>query len=179
MKMLQGLLTVAVSALALAGAPAQADTLWNFTYSGSGVSASGSFATVGDGSTPSAVEWITGTYTDATIHDGALTLIPATVPGQNVTADGFYTYDNLFGGNPRLDSDGLMFLAGSQEVNLYLDSSLGMTSVTNHGAGFDTTPVTFSATAATAAVPEPGTFAMMLAGLGMFGVVSRRRAGKR
>jgi len=173
MRMFQGMLTAAAAALALAGAPAHADTLWHFTYAGSGVSASGSFETAGDGSTPSLVEWITGSYSDGTTVGGALSLVPTTVPGENTSTDGFYFYDNLFGGSSQLSGAGLLFLAGSQEVNLYRDAARGITSVTSYDQGnsFIYTPVTFSAIAA---VPEPGVLAMMLAGLGVFGAVGRR-----
>lgn len=168
MKKIQGLLAAAAASLAFAGTSAHADTVWHFTYSGPGVTASGSFDTVGDGSAPSAVEWITGTYSDGTTVGGALSLIPTTHAGQNTSPDGLYYYDNLFGGTPQLDSGGLLFMAGSQEVNLYFDG--GMTSVTNYGAGYVFTPVTFAA-----AVPEPGSLALLLAGLGALTFVSRRK----
>jgi hypothetical protein len=180
MKMLQGPLAAAVATLSLAVTPAHADTLWHFTYSGSGVSASGSFDTVGDGSTPSLVQWVTGTYSDGTTVNGALSLVPTTQPGENSSSDGFYLYDNLFGGTPPFSSDGWLLLAGSQELNLYQDATLGTTNVVTYdnGVNFIYTPVTFSATAAVP-VPEPGMFAMMLAGLGVSGAIGRRRARQR
>ena len=97
MKKIQGLLIAAAATLAFAGTSARADTVWNFTYSGSGVSASGSFDTLGDGSTPSLVQWMTGTYSDGTTVNGAISLVTAPLPGTNTSADGLYFYDNLFG----------------------------------------------------------------------------------
>ena len=169
MKKMQGLLTAATTALALIGTTAHADTLWDFTYSGSGVSASGSFVTVGDGSTPSLVESMSGTYSDGTTT-GAITLIP--IPGVPTYApDGRYIADNLFGGTPQIDTWGLLFNAGTQEVNLYLDSS-GLLSTTLYNGSYVFSNVQFNATA----VPEPGSVAMLLAGLGALSFVSRRKA---
>jgi len=178
MKKYHAPLAAAVTALALAAAPAQADTIWNFSYSGSGVAASGSFETLGDGSTPSLVEWISGTYSDGTTVNGALSLVPTTQPGVNDSADGFYTYDNLYGGPTRISADGLLFLAGTQEIDLYLDDVLSITNVTTYdnGVTFNFTAVNFTAVPAVVpVVPEPGAFAMLLAGLGVLGAVRRQR----
>jgi PEP-CTERM motif len=170
MRMIKGLLAATAATLAFAGTSAHADTLWNFTYSGDGVSASGSFVTVGNGSTPTVVESMTGTYTDAQTT-GAISLIPAGAPGATVTsADGLYYYDDLFGGSSSIDNSGLLFFAGSQDVNLYTDG--GMISVTHYGSGYVFSNVTFSAVA----VPEPGSLGMLLAGIAALGFVSRRKA---
>ena len=169
---IQALLGAAAAALAFAGTAAHADTLWNFTYSGGSVSASGSFTLEGNGSSPSLVDSMSGTYTDGTTT-GSISLIPTGAgAGTTVTsADGLYYYDDMFGGSPSIDNGGLSFSAGTQEVNLYLDSSTGLTNVTSYG-GYVFTPVTFSAVA----VPEPGSLAMLLAGVAALGFVSRRKA---
>jgi hypothetical protein len=170
MRKLQWLLTTAAAAIALVGTSAHADTLWNFTYAGTGVSASGSFTTVGNGSTPSLVNSMSGTYTDGSTS-GAITLIPIASGTPTYAPDGLYIADNLFGGSPQIDVWGLLFLAGTQEVNVYTDPSQGLLSTTSHG-GYVFTPITFNAVA----VPEPASVAMLLAGLGALAFTSRRRA---
>jgi len=172
MKTFQTCAAVVAASLALAGTAAHADTLWAFSYSGNGVSASGSFETVGNGSTPSEVKFMTGTYSDG-ISSGTISLIANPTPGAIATsADGLYLYDNMFGGTPSLDIDGLLFDAGTQEINLYTDPGLGLTSLTYRN-GYVFSPVSsFSVTA----VPEPASIALMLAGLGAIGIAGRRRA---
>ena len=172
MRKIQGLLVAAAATLAVAGTSAHADTVWHFTYSGGGVSAGGSFDTLGDGSAPTTVEWITGTYSDGSITNGVISLIPTTAtpysaePGQFLSLDGKYYYDNLFNSTSSFDDGGLLFSAGTQEINVFRDG--GLVNLTN-GVQTD---VTFKATA----VPEPGSFAMLLAGLAALAFVSRRKA---
>lgn len=178
MKKLHSIVAAAVATLALAGT-AHADTIWNFSFSdiasGSTMTASGQFVTTGNGSTPSDILSITGTYSDGTTVNGALSLVPVSVGGgvQNTSPDGFYYFDNVYGGAGGLDNAGLLFLAGGQEVNLYTDNGTFTVATTYAGfGGWTYTPVTFSATA----VPEPGSVALLLAGLGALGVAGRRRA---
>ncbi|MBC7671510.1 MAG: hypothetical protein H7247_03740, partial [Polaromonas sp.] len=109
MNKIQGLLAAATATFALASTSVHAATVWDFSFSdvasGHTVTGTGTFTTTGDGSTPSDVTAITGTYSDGTTT-GALTLIPVTTPGgvQNLSADGFYLYDNVYGGTPGLDT---------------------------------------------------------------------------
>ncbi len=65
--------------------------------SGHTVTGSGTFTTTGNGNMPSDVTSVTGTYSDGTTVNGALSLIPAATTGgvQNTSADGFYYYDNV------------------------------------------------------------------------------------
>lgn len=179
MTKIRGLAYVAAATLAFMGASAHADTVWNFSFSdiasGHTVTGSGQFTTVGNGSTPTDVTSITGTYSDGTTLGGALSLIPVTTTGgvQNTSADGFYWYDNVYGGTSGLDTNGMLFWAGSQEVNLYKDNGT-FDIVTTYGdtSSYVTTPVNFTA----AAVPEPASIAMLLAGLGALGFAARRKA---
>jgi hypothetical protein len=164
MKKIQGLLIAAFATLALVGTTAHADTVWNFSYSGDGVSASGQFDTLGNGSTPSAVEWITGTYSDALISNGTIDGVVA------LNTDGGFIYNNVFGGTPQFDLDGLLFdVDHSLHVNLYTNP--GYYSVVYEGGGVVNTPVSLSVTA----VPEPESLALILAGLGALVIANRRK----
>ena len=166
MTTIRHLLGAAGVALALAASSAQADTVWNFSYSGSGVSASGQFDTLGNGATPTELQWMTGTYSDGTTT-GSITLIPApAASGYSTSPSGLYVYDNLYGGAGQFDYGGLLFAVNGHEVN----PSYGIANLTTY-ASQQLTPVTFSATA----VPEPAPMALLLAGVAALGFVGRRK----
>ncbi len=168
MNRIQGLLAAAAASLALVGTAARADTTWNFSYTGNGVQGSGSFQTAGDGSTPSAVLDITGTFDDPTITNGT---IDGVVP---LGADGTFNYDNLFGGTTYFSGDGLLFdVNGSEHVNLYYNGS-GYSIVAFESGSILDEDVSLTISAVAAPVPEPGTLAMVLAGLVALTFASRR-----
>ena len=170
MTTIRNCLSAAAVALALAASSAQADTVWNFSYSGNGVSASGQFDTLGNGATPTELQWMTGHYSDGTTT-GSITLIPATAAsGYSTSPSGLYVYDNLYGGAGQFDYGGLLFAVDGHEVNLYLDPSYGIANLTTYAAQ-ELTAVTFSATA----VPEPAPISLLLVGVGALGFMGRRK----
>jgi len=156
---------IGAGVLALASVAAHADTAWNFTYSGNGVSASGSFTTLGDGSTPSAVTSVTGTYSDAQVLHGTIDGVVA------LGTDGGFYYDNLFGGSPLFSNSGLLFdVDGGVHVNLYTVGNDYRSVKWLEGNVVDT-----SVSLKVSAVPEPGPVTMLLAGIGALGFASRRK----
>ena len=170
MTTIRNLLSAAAVALAVSASSAHADTVWNFSYSGNGISASGRFDTLGSGSTPTELQWMTGSYSDGTTT-GSITLIPATAAsGYTTSPSGLYVYDNLYGGASQFDYGGLLFAVGGHEVNLYLDPTYGIANLTTYAAQ-ELTAVTFSATA----VPEPAPVSLLLAGAGALVFLGRRK----
>jgi hypothetical protein len=163
MKIFPGLLSAAFATLAIAAGPARAMTVWDWTLSGGGVNASGTFDTAGDGSTPSAVTFISGTYSDGNVTNGT---IDGLVP---LGTDSRWIYDNMFGGSPVLSNPGILFDVGGLHVNVFTDP--GFISGVNVGGSYQLTNVSFTA----AVVPEPATLALMLAGLGALAVKQRRK----
>jgi hypothetical protein len=166
-----GLATAVCAALALASAPAHADQVWDWSYAGNGVTASGQWATAGNSaSTPQDLEWITGTYSDGHITDGTITGLVA--PG----TDPLWFYDNKFGGNPVVSNAGVLFDVnnGESHVNLFTDSG-SLINGTWHNGNYEMTTLTMSSLTVTA-VPEPASGALLLAGLGMLAFTARRRA---
>ena len=145
------------------------DHWWNWNYSGGGVSASGTFETAGDASTPEAVLAITGTYSDSFVTGAAITgLVPTSDPEQNTV----WIFDNLLSAaSPFVSTPGILFAVNglASHVNIYDNG--GYISGTHINGSFQLTSVNFNV----AAVPEPETYALMLAGLGAVAFIARRR----
>jgi hypothetical protein len=166
------LLLIAAATLFMSGQPAKAMLLWNWSYSGTGVSASGTFTTndTPDGTGFYQIVGITGAENGVTIT--GLQPTGTAIPGNEP-----YAVDNLVSGaEPRLTVHGFGFsLANGDYSNPFYNGSnyFEYLSVPPYvqGAGPER-PVTFSA----AIVPEPSAASLLLAGL--VGLVSFRRIVK-
>ena len=86
------------------------------------------------------------------------------IPLQTISFTG-YSLTNLAGGLPALTGSGSSFSFSNLAAGTYRLAASG--SVDGFGAAFGGYTVT--------AVPEPETFAMLLAGLGLMGTIARRR----
>jgi PEP-CTERM motif len=141
---------------------AQAQQVWAWSYSGTGVTASGTLTTAGNALSFEDVLAVSGTRNGEAITG----LVP-------VGDDPDFLYDNQFTATaPHFTDGGLLFsfggglpninlyYFGGEYVDLYID---GLTPIE--------TAVSFSVTA----VPEPATALAMLAGLGLVGAQLRRR----
>jgi hypothetical protein len=167
-------LLIAAAILLMHGQSAKALLLWNWSYSGAGVSASGAFTTndAPDAAGFYRIVGITGTDNGATITGIQPTGTP--IPGNEP-----YSVDNLVrAAEPRLTEHGFGFsLANGDYGNPFYKGSsyyeyLSAPPYVN-GAGPER-PVLFSA----AIVPEPSAASLMLAGLvGLIGFGRSLRAG--
>jgi hypothetical protein len=165
---------IAAAILLMHGQSAKALLLWNWSYSGAGVSASGTFTTndAPDAAGFYQIVGITGTDNGAAITRLQLTGTP--IPGNEP-----YAVDNLVSAvEPRLTAHGFGFsLANGDYANPFYNGSnyyeyLSVPPYVN-GAGPER-QVSFSA----AIVPEPRGASLMLAGLvGLigFGEILKRR----
>jgi len=156
--------TLGAAALALAAmAPAHAVQTWSFSYSGAGVTASGTFTTAGAALTFEDILSISGSRNGVAI----IGLVP-------LDTDPNFVYDNQFRsvGDHFTDGGMLLDLAGSApNTNVYFFDG-AYTEVFVDGLSAIETPITFNVSA----VPEPATVLSMLAGLGLVGAALRRRA---
>ena len=155
---------IATGLLALLATPASAATFL-FSFAGSGQAGSGTLTTdditfASRGYTAQTITGVTGTYNGSAITG----LMPGLFGANNL----YYVTGPSF-----LDGSGLGFrtTAGNQ-VNLFYQDSAPSYRVNTLN------PFTsaFVTAASTPAVPEPATWAMMIAGFGAVGVALRRRA---
>lgn len=161
----------------LAGGSANA-AMFNFSYSGAGVAASGTLtttdtATIIKGQQAFTITGVTGTRNGDVIDQ----LFPAATV---VDFNGDRTDNYLFTTGPFLTFNGFGFgVAGDSPntlYNPYFDGSSYVEFVSNPPSGVAVNPLdSFSLTRATAAVPEPATWAMFLGGFGLLGATMRRR----
>lgn len=144
----------------LCGTAAQADT-WAFSYSGAGITASGTFTTAGSALVAENITSISG------FRNGVA--ITGVVP---VGTDPDFIYDNLFtSASPNFTEGGVLFslAGGGPNTNVYFFET-GYFEVYIDGLGAVDTPISWSVTA----VPEPATVLSMIAGLGLLGVYMRK-----
>lgn len=144
----------------LCGTAAQADT-WAFSYTGAGITASGTFTTAGSALVAEDITSISGFRNGVAITG----LVP-------VGTDPDFIYDNQFTStSPNFTEGGMLFslAGGGPNTNVYFFET-GYFEVYIDGLGAVDTPITWSVTA----VPEPATVLSMVAGLGLLGVYMRK-----
>lgn len=148
---------------------AQADT-WDLQYSGLGVTFAGSFTTAGDGM--SGFEPI---LSFEGIRNGVI------VSGLTSTTE--IGFQNTFNNNPAISkyltlAGPVYGLAGAPSgtfVNVYAASGLGYREYFSSGGLTTDSDIHLTITAA---VPEPETYAMLITGLAIIGIATRRKQKK-
>jgi hypothetical protein len=153
------------AALAVAGlGSAQADQSWVWSYTGAGVTASGTFTTAGAAVVAEDILSFTGQRNGAAIT-GLVAL----------GADPDFLYDNQFSATGDHFTDGgvVFSVTGHENVNLYFFGGEYVDLFIAGGVTPVETPVSFTVSAS--AVPEPATVLSMLAGLGLLGVYAGQR----
>lgn len=176
----------AFATIALTATPATASKLWNWDYSGSGITAHGTFATV-ESPNPNGGYLITG----ITGTRNGKTITGLQAPGTSIPGNEPYTVDNLvfLGPGPQLTSHGFGFAISGRDYSnpFYADflptpkylEFFSMPPFKSGAVAFDHTelPVQFSATPVP--IPEPASYALVFGALAVASVRSRSKASKR
>ena len=165
--------TLALGAVSPAGATT-VGSIWNFTYTGGPVAAAGSFQ-FDAGNT---LTGITGLYSDSHVTKAPITgLVPP-------KTDLAFTYDQMvdtFAAMVVSNAGWLFPVVGLlSNVNLFSENGVYI-SGTNVGGVYDLQEVQLTITqdGTTPAVPEPGTYALLFAGLVGISAVRRQKGGER
>ncbi|WP_240047501.1 PEPxxWA-CTERM sorting domain-containing protein [Sphingomonas panacisoli] len=157
----------AAAVLAFVSVPASAgDFIFNFTATG--ISGSGTFTTQ---NTPNSSGGYLITNTTGTVTVGANTFSITGPTNYAAASNLLYAFQT-----PLLDFDGTSFALSNPaatDVNLYY---LGGYRYIRTGMSGNQALTSFTVTPATAAVPEPATWAMMIMGFGLVGGAMRRRS---
>lgn len=155
-------LAAGLSCLAF-GASASAATVYDWSISSGLYNGNGTFTT---NDTPASGSSFLLTDIDGLLNGSEITgLLPIGSIGGN---------DNLFNpGGPFLDGSGISFSTALDQFNLFHGEAAHY-ALFGFNSTFDT-DVTFTAQLAAAAVPEPATWGLMLAGFGAAGYALRRR----
>jgi len=166
---------VMIAFVAGASPDANAGSIYDFSFSGNGVSGGGTLLAEDNGD---------GTYTavsgSGTVNGVALSLIAnPDAPDYSISASGYFVYDNLLfpTQSPLLSSPGLLFstlggIYGGTEANIF---STGPSSYLYYENSGGYTPISFSLNPH--AIPEPTSMAMLAIGILSLGKVYRRRRG--
>ena len=171
MKMFNIGLAIALGVGALSATSASALT-WAVNYSSAGnpTSASLRFTT---GSTMNSIGGYDITGVTGYVDGDTIMLMESNpnAPFQATSMSNLFYFDNVLGGSPFLTNAGALFKSASFEYNLF-----------SSGAGYELYKAgngqylaNSSGTATLAAVPEPASWALMVAGFGLVGGAMRRR----